>query len=113
MSKFKFLGQFERDAIPAMLPADFRGMIPMFAKPGVEYSVVLFSYNRERGGVATSSDVRRALAQLPTESRVMAVGTDFTAEATQLLEKAEAIVLRIGEYGWTDASYKSLHEPAT
>ena len=80
MSKFKFLGQFERDAIPAMLPADFRGMIPMFAKPGVEYSVVLFSYNRERGGVATSSDVRRALAQLPTESRVMAVGTDFTAD---------------------------------
>jgi len=113
MSSFKILGQFERDAIPGMLPPDFRGMVPVFAKPGVLYTVVLFPFNREIGGVATSSDVRRALAKVPGNTVPMAVGQDFTVEATKQLESCDAIVLRIGEYGWTDDSYKRLHESAT
>jgi hypothetical protein len=42
------------------------------------------------------------------EASLLAVGADFTEEATEFLHAREAAIARIGEFGWTDASYHSL-----
>ena len=112
MPTFKVLGRFERDTIPTVVPPDFRQIVHIVTKPGT-YTVILFAHNREKGGVTISSKVRHAFEKVSPEDRVLAVGDDFTVEATRLLEERSAAIARIGEFGWTDEGYIRLHEPAT
>lgn len=108
MPHFTILGQFEREAIPDAVPTDYRGLVRYATTPGAPYTVILFKHDRANGSVNTSGLVRRALRQVPTGERVLAVGTDFTREATEVLSTRGAAIARIGEFGWTDASYLSL-----
>ena len=107
MPRFKILGQFDAERIPAAVPPDYRERARHVAKPGVRYTVVLFAHDRAHG-VVTSAAVRRALAQIAPEQPIMAIGADFTREATELLEQRDAAIARIGEFGWTDESFQSL-----
>lgn len=63
--------------------------------------------NVKRDIIVTSGAVRRALAQVPREGRVLAIGFAFTVEATELLDQRQAAIARIGEFHWTDESYQS------
>ena len=107
MPKFKILARLSSDRIAAALPPDYRERARMVAKAGVVYTVVLFDHDRSKG-VVTSAAVRRALARIDADESILAVGADFTREATELLEEREAAIARIGEFGWTDESYHSL-----
>jgi hypothetical protein len=106
--KFKILGKFDVDQIPYVVPPDYKERVLLAVRPEIRYTVVLFAHDRERGGVVTSAVVRRAIARIPIEASLLAVGADFTEEATELLHAREAAIARIGEFGWTDASYHSL-----
>ncbi len=111
MAQFTTLGTFAAEAIPNIVPPDFRTLVRMATHLGGEYLVLLFAQNRSHGGVITSAAARRALKQVPDGARLLAtIGTDFTLEATQLLNERDAAVARIGEFGWTDRSYISLKE---
>ena len=106
MPKFTILGRIEAARIPALLPPDYRGLVRAVAAPGVTYTVVLFAHDRR--DVVTSALVRRALAGIAAGERVLGVGTNFTTEATALLEERGAVIARLGEFYWTDESYNSL-----
>jgi hypothetical protein len=107
VAKYKILGRFEQDAIPALVPPDYRERARLATKAGVRYTVVLFAHDRGKDVVASSA-VRRALLHIPTEQPILAVGCDFTREATDLLGQRDAAIARIGEFGWTDESLHSL-----
>jgi hypothetical protein len=104
--KFTVLGRFEADRIPALLPPDYRSLVRVVTVPAEIYTVVLFPHDRR--DVVTSAPVRRALAGIAAGERVLAVGANFTAEATALLEEREAAIARLGEFYWTDESYNTL-----
>jgi len=106
VSKFTLLGRFERDRIPAVVPPDYRGLIPAVTVRGATYTVVLFAHDRR--DVVTSAPVRRALAAIPADEQLLAVGGNFTADAIDLLNSRDAAIARLGEFYWTDESYNSL-----
>ena len=82
------------------------------AQEGVEYTVLLFPHDRRHGGVSTSALVRRALKRVQPEMPLLAVGLDFTREATEQLHAVRALIVRLGEFGWTDESYVRVRTPA-
>jgi hypothetical protein len=104
--KFTILGRFQRDSIPTIVPPDYRGVVRAVASPGVTYTVVLFPH--DRSDVVTSPPVRRALAGIAAGERILAVGANFTAEAIELLKAHDGAIARLGEFYWTDESYKAL-----
>jgi len=108
MPKFKILGEFDGDQIPHVVPPDYSERARLAVRPGMRYTIVLFAHDREHGGVVASAVVRRAIARIPLEASLLAVGADFTKEATELLHARKAAIARIGEFGWTDASYHSV-----
>ena len=107
MAKYKILGQFDRDAIPGAVPPDYRDRVRLATKAGIRYTVVLFAHDRGKDVVASAA-VRRALLHIPKDQPILAVGCDFTQEATELLGQRDAAIARIGEFGWTDDSLHSL-----
>jgi hypothetical protein len=104
--KFTILGELVADRIIAAVPRDYHERVRMSTEKGATYTVVLFAH--ARGDVVTSALVRKALRRVPPESPLLAIGADFTHEATILLEERNARVARIGEFGWTDESWASL-----
>lgn len=111
MARFSVLGSFPAREIPDRVPPDFRALVRALAHTETTYTVILFLH--DRGRVNTSAFVRRALTRVPLDAKLLAVGADFTKEATALLEQRNAIVARIGEFGWTDESYQTIRHPAT
>ena len=107
MAKFKILGRLQADRIPAAVPPEYRERARLAATRGARYTVVLFAHDPDRG-VVTSAAARRALARAEGGDPLLAIGRDFTREATVELEQAGATIVRIGEFGWTDESYHSL-----
>jgi hypothetical protein len=103
--KFTVLGRFETDRIPAVVPPHYRSLVRAVTAPGAAYTVVLFAHDRR--DVVTSAPVRSALAEIAGNDRLLAIGANFTAEATQLLNSREAAIARLGEFYWTDESYNS------
>lgn len=112
MAQFSILGSFDGSAIATVVPPDYRALVRHVANDGVRYTVILFPHDRTHGGVSTSSLVQRALNRVPVADRILAVGADFTCEATALLDARGATVVRIGEFGWTDESYIGIRDPA-
>lgn len=108
MPKFRIIGRLEARRIPAAVPPDYRDRVRLATRPGTVYTVVLFAHDRAHGGVVTSAAVRRAFARIAVGEPILALGADFTQEATELLSAREAVIARIGEFGWTDASYQSV-----
>ena len=106
MPKFTILGSVPAERIPAIVPPEYRDRVRLAAHPGKEYTVVLFG--RDREDVVTSGPVRRALAKIPAAENVLAIGAGFTVEAVELLARRHAGIVRLGEFHWTDESYKSL-----
>ena len=102
MSKFKILGQFDGDQIPYVVLPDYKERVRLAVRPGMRYSVVLFAHDRVHSAVVTSAVVRRAIARVPVEESLLAIGADFTREATDLLHARDAVIARIGEFGWTE-----------
>ena len=107
LAKYAILGRLERSQIEGAVPPDFRARVLHAPIPAGIYTVVLFEHNRPRG-VVTSAHAHRALRRIPGGDAVVAVGTDFTAEASAVLAARGAHIVRIGEFGWTDESYHSL-----
>jgi hypothetical protein len=106
LPKFAVLGRFERDQILGVVPPDYRSVVRAVTELGATYTVVLFAHDRR--DVITSAPVRRALAEIAADESVLAVGSNFTAEATELLNSRNAAIARLGEFYWTDESYNSL-----
>jgi hypothetical protein len=107
MAKFRILGSFQRDQLERALPPEYRELARKLTHSGVEYQVVQFAHDRR--DVVTSAPVRRALAEIPSQQAMLAIGSNFTAEATALLEEREAIIARLSDFYWTDESFTSLH----
>jgi hypothetical protein len=112
LAKFSILGSFGRSDLATVVPPDYRARVRHVTEEGVLYTVILFPHDRTHGGVSTSTLVQRALSRVPATDRVLAVGADFTREATALLDARGAAVARIGEFGWTDESYVGIRERA-
>jgi hypothetical protein len=60
--KAKILARLTADRIPAAVPPDYRDVVRLVIKPGIVYTVDLFSHDR-RNGVVTSAAVRRAFSR--------------------------------------------------
>jgi len=106
------MGSVEATEAARLAPPDYRGLVRHIVRDGLQYTVVLFPHDRTHGPVTTSALVRRALGRIAPAERVLAIGADFTREATALLAERGAAVARIGEFGWTDESYTSIRDRA-
>ncbi len=111
MPKFTLLGRFTQDRFSTLLPPDYRDLARVVTKPGVSYAVVLFAH--DRADVVPSAVVRRALQRVAEPEPILAVGANFTAEATQLLDARAAAIARLGEFHWTDATWAGIRDRAT
>lgn len=108
MSKFVIHGPFARDKFVDVLPAAYQGPAMAVTRPGIEYLIVQFPLPRD--AVVTSRSVRKAIPRVPAGIAVLAVGANFTAEAMALLSELDAVVARLGDFYWTDASYASIKQ---
>ena len=104
--KFTVLGRFESDRISAIVPPDYRSLVRAVVRGREPYTVILFPHDRKE--VVTSAPVRRALASIGPGERVLAVGSNFTAEAVALLNERDAAIARLGGFYWTDESYNAV-----
>lgn len=92
------------DRIDAALPPPFRSRLPASATASdATFTLLLFPHNIE--DVVRSAPVRRALARVAPEARIVAVAGNFTEEALQALDERGTLVLRVNDYLWTDESY--------
>ena len=110
MAHFKILGKIDSDAVAHSLPAYLRERIATAQRSADAYTVILFAHNPELGGVATSAHVRKAIGKVAANEPMLVAGHDFTQEATALLEARGAVIIRRGEFGWTDDTYRTLRE---
>jgi hypothetical protein len=111
VAKFSILGSLEGDNIADAVPPAYRTLVRSLVVAGTPYTVILFPHNRTHSGVSTSALVRRALSRIDATGKVLAVGGDFTREATAILEEQGAIVARIADFGWTDEDYIGMRHP--
>jgi hypothetical protein len=98
VSKSKILGEFDGDQIPYVVPPDYKERVRLAVRPG---GAVHRSSIRSRLRARSCRDVRgvrRAIDRIPMEASLLAVGADFTEEATELLHAREAAIARIGEF---------------
>ena len=105
MAAFSILGVMEVDKILRAVPPNLREQVRMVARPNIQYHVVLFGRNQDHGSVNLSAVVRKALQRLPDDAAILAIGQDFTLEATQLLDERDATIARASAFGWTDERY--------
>jgi hypothetical protein len=71
--------------------------------------LILYRWHRERG-VTLSPAAKRGVEKLPARDgrRVLAVARDFTREACDYLVSEGVEVVRLSEFGWTDATYRNI-----
>ena len=110
MASISILGSLEAEQILRAVPPNLRELVRMTTRQGQRYHVILFGHNQDHGSVNTSAVVRRALRHVPADAHVLAVGRDFTQEATELLNERGAAIARATTFGWTDASFIHLHD---
>jgi hypothetical protein len=106
VAKFTIFERVTADAVAGVLPPEYRARAAAAMAPGVEHTVVLFAH--DRSDVVTSAPVRKALERVPPGGPVVAVGTNFTAEAAALLAERGSRSVTLGEFYWTDESYQSV-----
>ena len=88
------------------VPPEYRARVQGVVAPDRVYTVLLFQH--ERRSVVMSPVVRKALDRVPTGEALVAIGANFTAEAIELLDERGALVIRLGDFYWTDESYNSV-----
>jgi hypothetical protein len=103
--RFAITEQTTGKRLRRLLPPNYRGRVPAAVRDEVSYSLILFPHDAE--DVIRSSLVRKALARLVTlaPGGLVAVGANFTEEARQELARRGAVVVALGDFYWTDASY--------
>lgn len=86
------------------VPPAYRDGVAEATRPDGQYSVLLFAHTPR--DVVPSPPVRKALRNLgsPAPDGILAIGTVFTAEALELLERANARVVTFRTAFWTDES---------
>jgi hypothetical protein len=113
MKKPRIQRNLTAEEVARQLPPQYRDRLPRnIARSAKTFALLLFPHDRD--DVVISAAVRRALNtwQSATDDQIIAVAGNFTLEARELLEAARAIVLRMGDYHWTDESYKSIQGTA-
>lgn len=90
-----------------VVPPAYRVPVAEHARPDGVYSLMLFAHSPR--DVVPSAPVRKALRRLtsPAADGIIAVGTVFTAEARDLLERAGAHTIAHRVAKWTDDSARA------
>jgi hypothetical protein len=89
----------------AAVPQRYRVKLP----PLRASSYTLLKFRSAREDVVISRVVEAALSRIEGNEQLVAVGGDFTMEGLALLEARGALVVRLGEFGWTDDRYVAIH----
>jgi hypothetical protein len=109
--KFKIVRGISSEALAKHVRREFVDRLPPRSKDD-RFSLVLFRFQRdEKGsGVILSSVAEQALAKLgdPHGERTLALGGEFTQEARALLEAQGVEPIALGDWHWTDKSYKRI-----
>jgi hypothetical protein len=109
--KFKIVRSISADELPTHVRREFVARLP----PRLEserFTLILFRFQRDRkqSGVILSSVVKQAIARLGSfeGERALAFGGDFTQEARAVLEANGIVPISLGDFHWTDESYKQI-----
>ena len=91
------------------IPAQYRERLPRAELSEGTCTLVQLALD----DVATSRRIAKALArvdQTATGDRIVVIGANFTDEARALLREREAVVVSLGDFVWTDASYARVRQ---
>lgn len=89
------------------VPRFMHGRLPPHPPAGgATYTLIVFGHSH----VTNSGLARKAIRRLPARltGRVLAVGSEFTAEAYAVLRARGAMFVTARDFHWTDKSYKSI-----
>lgn len=78
------------------------------ALPDGRHHMMVFATTHD--GIVLSGSVGRALAGIPDAASVVVVAPGFTREGLDLLRERKAVILTLGEFDWTDASYQAVRQ---
>ena len=85
------------------IPSAFRAALPAGLPTAGLYTVLLF-----HADVIHSREVAKALAKTQTDHVLVAVAKGFTEESRALLIERGAVIVSLGDFFWTDASYLAI-----
>ena len=101
----------DRDTLLRQIPPQYQSRIPHAQLTGSTYTLLQLAL--DRNDVATSRAVAKALGRSPAsepQNQIVALAANFTQEALDLLKEHGALVISLGEFGWTDASYARIRQ---
>src|SRR5262245_5558086 len=110
--KFQVLRNVPAEELVARLPPKYRHIpLPRLPK-GTKVTVLVFRSHRDEktDGVVISATVAQALERLGEAGgqQIVAAGGEFTLESQALLRERGAMIVTLGDFGWTDERYKSI-----
>lgn len=109
--KFKIVRGICGEALAKNVRREFVDRLPPRSK-GEQFTLMLFRFQRDEkcSGVILSSVAEHAISRLGDRhgERVLALGGDFTQEARSLLEANGIEPIALGDFHWTDESYKRI-----
>ncbi len=92
------------------IPIPYRDRLTRAGLRAESYTLLQFAL--DRNDVVPSRPVAKALARLEGNraEQIVALGANFTREALSLLRDRDALVVSLGEFDWTDASYARIRQ---
>lgn len=110
----KILNNVARAELVDLVPREYRFRLPSLPERGPETRYVVLLFKTNRNDVNPSGSVRRGLrkAKVHLGEVPLAVGSDFTVEAIDLLNKAGAEIVSLGVFWWTDEDYQRIRRPS-
>ena len=111
--KFRIVRGVPAEKLSDYVQCEFVERLPPRRK-GERFALILFRSQRDpkRSGVILSSVAEQAIArlgQLRAET-ALACGGDFTEEARTVLEANGVTPISLGNFHWTDETYKQIKE---
>ena len=105
MPKYTISHTDSAEKLRQIVPSNIRSLLPK--KSDAKYAVVLFRSNNH--DIVLSRVAKSALDKIPEGEQIVAIGS-FTAEALEVLESRDAIILLVSDFHWTDDSWRSVHK---
>lgn len=99
------------DAIVNALPARFKSRSRDIPRNRESYTLLAFPVD-EKTGVVMSREIVHALSKLRSGSpaQIVCLAYNYTCEAELALSERSAIILRVRDFFWTDASLRAIRD---
>jgi hypothetical protein len=101
----------EASKIMKSVPHEFHRVVDQSQLKAGPYTVISFPGMRgESSSIVDSKTLSKALAKVPATDQIVAIAHNFTAEARELLSRANALCFFTSDFFWSDESWAHIRD---